>query len=173
MSRTKGNGRGLVFLAALVFVGALVIGPTLLFAKMEPPAPKALCDDRMLQTGAMLNSNYLTVNVYNASEKSGVANRVRINLERNGFLGGIVANYQGQLKPKNVMIFAQDKSDPKVKLLAKQFKGKVEFAPADFETKPGMNVVVGPKFKGVKKDAPTTLKVATPIKVCVPTIDLA
>lgn len=172
MSDTKSEGRGLVVIAALVFVGGLILGPILLFAQPEPPEPPPLCKDRTLATGAMLNSNYLTVNVYNASDKSGVANRVRINLERNGFLGGIAANNPGQLAPANIMIITQDPKDPKVMLLAQQFNGKVEYGQADFETKDGMSVIVGPKFQGVNEKAPTSLKVATPVKVCVPTIDV-
>lgn len=170
MSKVK--ERGVLFGAVLAFVAALIVGPMLLFAELAPPEPEELCDDRTLQVGDKLNSNYLTVNVYNASKKSGQANRVRINLERNGFLGGYIANNPGELEPSNVMILTQVKDDPKVQLLSKQFKGKVQYAQADFEVRDGLSVVIGPKFKGVNQKAPTTLEVKTPVKVCVPTIDL-
>lgn len=170
MSKTK--ERGILVGAFVLFLGALVAGPMMLFAQPEGQEPEDFCERRTLQAGDSLNTNFLIVNVYNASKKSGQANRVRINLERNGFLGGFVDNYPGELEPNNVMILTQNKEDPKVQLLAKQFKGTVEYGQADFETKDGLNILVGPKFKGVDGKAPTSTEVKVPVQVCVPTIDL-
>ena len=170
MSQPK--GRGILFGAIVVFIGALILGPKLLLTQPDVGPPAPTCEKRTVQPGQMLNSNFLMVNVYNASGKSGVANRVRINLERNGFLGGVIGNNEGALKPKNVMILTADPADPKVVLLAKQFKGKVEYAQADFKTEDGLSVLIGPKFKGVDPKGPTSLKVKVPVQVCVPTIEL-
>ena len=42
---------------------------------------------RTIAEGEVLSSNLLMVHVYNASKRAGLANRVKINLERRGFLG--------------------------------------------------------------------------------------
>ncbi len=169
---SKAKERSVLFGAIAVFVGALILGPMLLTAQPKAPPAVPTCEERTIQPGQSLPSNYLTVNVYNASKKSGVANRVRINLERKGFLGGYVGNNPGALQPKNVMILTQDPSDPRIALVAAQFKGKVEYAAADFDKRNGISVLVGPEFKGVDPKTPTSVKVKVPVEVCIPTIDL-
>lgn len=166
-------GQHLVVLAAgLVFVAGMLVGVKLLFADPPPPPEKPLCEPRTVQVGEKLTSNLVMVNVYNAGKKAGLANRVRINLERNGFLGGVTANNPGEVKASNVTILTKDPKNPKVVLLAQQFKGKVAYAEADFELETGLSVIVGSKFKGVNEKAKREVTLKVPVQVCVPTIEL-
>ena len=64
-----------------------------------------------------------------------------------------------------------DPQDPRVRLVARQFKGKVQMVEADFATEDGISVLIGPNYSGLKK-APTKTRVKREVTVCVPSIDL-
>nr|WP_255669090.1 LytR C-terminal domain-containing protein [Aeromicrobium duanguangcaii] len=112
------------------------------------------------------------VHVYNSSRRTGAANRVKINLERKGFLGGVAKNNPGKVRTKNVTVLTTDPDDPRVRLVAAQFEGKVERVPADFEMEDGISILIGPKYEGLKKDSNTKIKAGRDVSVCVPAITL-
>lgn len=162
----------LILAAAAVFLGGIVVGSFLLLSPAPEPPARPICENRTLQAGEDLTPNLLMVNVFNAGKQAGLANRVRIQLERKGFLGGVTGNYSGSAKVARVTILTSAQDDPKVRLLAKQFKDKVEYAPADIDVETGLIVVVGPKFGGLKKKSSSAAKLKAPVTVCVPTLDL-
>ncbi|MEO6471800.1 MAG: LytR C-terminal domain-containing protein, partial [Aeromicrobium sp.] len=112
--------------AAVIFLGGTAYGAQLLTAKSDPAADGPTCEPRTVKAGEDVTSNLVTVNVYNASQRSGLANRVNINLQRNGFLGGHIGNADDVLdkdvQGNAVAIVTADKDDPQVKLVAEQFK---------------------------------------------------
>lgn len=168
---SKAVERLVVLGTAGVFVAGTALGLNLAFSKPDPVAAEPTCEIKKIAKGEVLSSNLVMVHVYNASQRAGVANRVKINLERRGFLGGVAQNNPGQLKPKNVMVLSQDPADPRARLVARQFKGKVERVQADFETEDGISVLIGPDYQGLKQ-AGTKLKASQDVTVCVPTITL-
>lgn len=166
-------GRLVLAGAVGVFVVGTGLGARLAFSSGAPPEPEATCEVKRIETGENLTSNLVTVHVFNASKQQGLANRVRTNLERRAFLGGLAQNNPGAIKASNVTVLTSDPSDPQVRLVAAQFNGKVATAPADFATeKEGVSLLVGTDFKGLKKDAPTAIKVDRPVSVCLPTVTL-
>jgi len=154
-----------------VFVAGTALGFNLAFSDPEPVAAEAGCEVKDIAKGEVLTSNLVMVHVYNASQRAGIANRVKINLERRGFLGGVAQNNPGKLKAKNVIVLTSDPTDPRAKLVARQFKGKVIFKGADFETEDGVSVLIGPDYAGLKK-ADTKITAGRGVSVCVPTITL-
>ncbi len=164
--------QGLVILgAAIVFVAGTAVGIGLAFSGPEATDDEPTCEVRAIAEGEVLSSNLLMVHVYNASKRAGLANRVKINLERRGFLGGVAQNNPGELSPRNVAVLTDDPQDPRVRLVARQFKGKVQMVEADFATEDGISVLIGPNYSGLKK-APTKTRVKREVTVCVPSIDL-
>jgi len=162
----------LVVLGAVgVFVAGSGLGVKLLTAEPEAVAEEPACEVRQIAQGEELSSNLVMVHVYNASKRAGLANRVKINLERRGFLGGVAQNNPGKLTPKNVAVLTDDPQDPRVRLVAAQFKGKVARRPADFPTEDGITVLIGSDYQGLKK-ANTKLKANRALEVCVPAITL-
>ena len=163
----------LVILGAVgVFVAGSVLGMRLVVSQPEAVAEEPACEVRNIAQGQDLSSNLVMVHVYNGSKRAGLANRVKINLERKGFLGGVAQNNPGRLKPKNVAVLTNDPEDPRVRLVAAQFKGKVERRPADFRTEDGISVLIGTDYEGLKKGTATSLKANRAVEVCVPTITL-
>lgn len=168
---SKSTERLLVAGAVGVFVAGTAIGVNLVAAQPEPVAEEPACEIRKIAQGEVLSSNLVMVHVYNGSKRAGLANRVKINIERRGFLGGVAENNPGRLTPRNVAVLTDDPQDPRVRLVAAQFKGKVQRIKADFPTEDGVSVLVGSDYQGLKK-AGTKLKANRAVQVCVPAITL-
>ena len=129
--------------AAFVFVVGTGLGMKLAFSAPDAAPAEPTCRVVRVERGKPLTSNLVVVNVYNTSDRAGLANRVKINLEQRGFLGGSTGNNPGAIKATNVTILATDPADPKVKLVSLQFKGKVDVISPDFELNDGVTVLLG------------------------------
>lgn len=156
--------------AVAVFLIGGFLGVRLLTSKPDDVVATPTCKSSVVQTGSELNSNAVRVNVFNASARSGLANRVLINLQANGFLGGQIGNSESATKPQRVAILTDDPEDPRVKLVAAQFKDDVEFAPADISVEEGVIVVIGDDYRGLKPEPTTAIKTDRNIKICTPVI---
>lgn len=160
--------------AVAVFVVGGALGVKLLTAGTgETAAAGPTCTASVVSTGSPLDSRVVAVNVFNASNRSGLANRVRIDLQANGFRGGEIGNSTSVTKPDRVAILTNDPNDPRVKLVAAQFRDEVEYAPSDITVQEGVTVVVGDRYRGLKTDAITTIKTDRNVAVCVPVVPLA
>jgi len=158
--------------ASVLFVGGLFVGFQLLTSKTAKVASAATCTPRTVDQGAKLTSNLVTVNVFNASNRSGLANRVEINLQRNGFLAGQIGNSTSAAKPDTVAILTNDRTDPRVALVAAEFVDKVTYVQPDVVVDEGVIVVVGDHFNGLRKKPPVAINAARAVTMCVPVVQL-
>lgn len=166
--------RALTLVAAVaVFLFGSVIGFRLLTSSADTAEPAATCTNRTVQKGETLDSNLVKVNVFNASTRSGLANRVTINLQTNGFLGGTIGNNESSTRPSRVAILTNDPDDPRVRLVARQFKDKVAYRKPDIEVASGVIVIVGDDYSGLRKKSSTSTKTDRDLEVCVPIVPLA
>lgn len=161
----------LACLVAVFILGSL-IGVKLLFAKAPPlptddTAAASSCERRTIKSGGMLIASQVTVSVYNASAISGLANRTRINLQAHGFRPGTVANAPKGTTARNVTVLTKDRTAPSARLVAAQFKGKVKFATPKTTISSGVRVVIGKKYKGLKKKYPKSTRANKATQVCI------
>lgn len=168
MNRTHQGSTILV--AVVIFVAAAFVGFKLLTASADTFDEAPTCEDRSVAKGENVTSNLVTVNVFNASQRAGLANRVSINLQRRGFLGGTVANSTSEVKPDGVAILTDDREDPRVKLVADQFDD-VEFAEPDIRPAGGVTVIVGDGYAKLA-DGERVIESDRAITVCVPVVDV-
>lgn len=160
--------------AVLLFIGGSVLGSVLLLQPANTQVEKEQCDTQTIDKGDDLTPNLVSVNIYNAGEKAGQANRVSINLQREGFLAGEVDNAPEGVESANVTVVAEDTDHPAAKLLSQQFKGKVETSdvPEGLSSKDlsseGIALIIGADYKGIKKNAPRELESDRKMSVCVP-----
>ena len=159
--------------AVAIFLFGGVIGFRLLTSSADTADPAPTCTNRTVQKGETLDSNVVKVNVFNASNRSGLANRVTINLQTNGFLGGTIGNNESAVRPKRVAILTRDRTDPRVRLIARQFKDKVAYREPDVEVSSGVIVIVGDRYSGLRKKSATSITTDRDIEVCVPIVPLA
>ena len=168
---TERRGGGTIALAVLFFVVAIFVGWRLLTASADTFDEAPTCENRTVAEGENLTSNLVTVNVYNASQRSGLANRVSINLQRRGFQSGTVANSSSEIKPDGVAILTDDREDPRVKLVALQFDDP-EFHEPDIDVTEGVTVIVGDDYNDLVEKADREIESDRAITVCVPTVDV-
>ena len=82
-----------------------------------------------------------------------------------GFQGGVADNAPASVATANVLIITDAKRSPEVVLVASQFKGPVKFATRP-DLSPGIDVVVGDSFRGMKRGAHSKLKVTKDVTIC-------
>ncbi|WP_165570362.1 LytR C-terminal domain-containing protein [Aeromicrobium sp. IC_218] len=170
MSRRRITSALTLVLAAVVLVGGAAYGATLLLADADTTVEGPTCTDTVVKRGEKLTSNLVTVHVRNASQKSGLANRASLQLQRRGFLAGSVGNAPEGVKVERVTILAPDANDDMVKLVAQQLRGKVRIEkPPVGAALPagGVTVVVGQDYAGLKRAQPA-VTATQDVTVCVP-----
>ena len=158
--------------AAVVFLGGTAYGVKLATAPADTTPPGPTCEARTVAAGEPVTANLVKVNVYNSSERSGLANRVNINLQRKGFLGGKIGNASdlGEIPVKHVTIVTNDRDEPQAKLLAAQFKDDVGFAPPKGDLDDGVTIVVGDDYNGLKGKAARSVKADRVLQFCLPIV---
>lgn len=158
--------------AMVVFLGGSAYGVKLLTAPADTGPQGPTCEPRTVKAGEELTPNLIKVNVFNASQRSGLANRVNINLQRKGFLGGKIGNDTGGIKTNTVTIVTTDKRNPQVQLVSKQFKDKVLYAGPKQTLSSGVTVVVGDDYKGLVAKAPRSVKSDRTLHFCLPIVGI-
>lgn len=168
----KSRTRLILGVVAVIFLGGLVFGIKLLGAPVDSTADGPTCESRTVAPGEKITTNLVKVNVYNASQRSGLANRVNINLQRKGFLGGKIGNNDWDVTTKTVTILVDDRDDPQVKLVAAQFKDDVQYAPPPASLGDGVTLIVGDDYKGLKDKALREVESDRSLQFCLPLVPI-
>jgi|EndMetStandDraft_3_1072993.scaffolds.fasta_scaffold701895_2 hypothetical protein len=163
MSHDGRRGGGLVFLAFVVFIGGLYGGWRLL---TDPPGGDVYeCTSQTIRAGDQLPSSLVAVDVFNGGETEGVAGRVSTALQARGFRPGAIANSPSSIRPAAVTILTEDKSDPRVQLVAQQF-AKVEYRAPDIALGSGVTVLIGDGFTTLKPAGASSITATSDVTVC-------
>ncbi|WP_311210771.1 MULTISPECIES: LytR C-terminal domain-containing protein [unclassified Aeromicrobium] len=169
-ARSSAAGPLVLLGSVVVLVAGLFVGFRLLTASAETIDAGPTCETRVVAADDEVTSNLITVDVYNASSRAGLANRVSINLQRRGFLAGQIGNSTSKVDADVAVVLTTDRDDPRVRLVAAQFGSKVQYAEPDIEVDgDSVTVIVGDDFKKLGKDVRTT-KNDRRFTVCLPTV---
>lgn len=163
-------------LTMLALIGLLVLGAvwgwSSLFAPLpedatgvEEPAPT--CDTQRVRAGEKIRSDQVRVSVFNAGGRSGLAGQTIDALVERGFLPGDVGNAPADLQVRKVQVWSTVKGDPQARLVARQFGRSVKVRFSDEDLGPGVDVVVGDRFRSLAR-APRAMRVEEPLEFCVP-----
>lgn len=158
--------------AAVLFVGGTYTGVQLLTSGDAAPETAASCTDRTIAAGEAITPNLIPVRVLNGSGRSGLANRISINLQRRGFLGDKVGNSSSQVPVTNVTILTTDQNDPRVQLVAQQFTGEIAYAQPDVPTGDSVTVLIGAAFTDLAPEGVTEVPAPADLTICVPSSEL-
>lgn len=110
--------------------------------------PVAICEDTAVTAGAEVRRDEIVVSVFNGSQRSGLASATIAQLEERGFVAGDVGDAPQQAS--STQIWADDPTNPAVQLVQRQFK-QAKIVPGT-QVGPGVVVVVGEKFKTLRKE---------------------
>lgn len=151
---------GVIFLAGVGWAWSNVTEP---FPEKAEPAP---CTDTLIPAGDDLAPPQVMVTVLNAGGANGLASKTMDQLAEAGFGKGQTGNAPSSTGPVAAQVWASDADQADALLLAAYLGKDVDVVdqPSGY---PGITIVVGKRFKGVKNGPPTvTAKVDT--YVCTP-----
>jgi len=157
----------LMLLLGLVWgVNALTAPFPSLVTVSEPSGP---CADRSVTAGDRVGRGDVTVSVYNASTREGLAGDTMEKLVVRGFGVGETGNAPAGTKVRAVQIWTDDPTNPAVRLVASQFGEDakvVEHTPLGY----GVTVVVGNELGALEKGL-SHITAEASATICSPPID--
>lgn len=165
------TGRSLATLVvlAVIFLGGVAWAWSQVTDPFPEPAEASLCTETEVTAGDQVRPGQVLVSVLNASERVGLASETMDDLVEAGFGQGERGNIQvAGSKTMSVQIWTSDKSNPAVRLVASRMGRGVEVVEQAAE-QPGVVVVVGERFKGLRKGRPQ-VKAQEDTTICVPAV---
>jgi hypothetical protein len=158
----------LTVLVALLAVGAF-IGWRALFSPLESESEAGSGTDQGCADGVArgdtVRTRDVTVSVYNAGTRAGLAGQTQNELAARGFIPGDLGNAPDDVSSvRFVRVLAETRRDPAARLVALQFgRGtRVQAAP---DLGSGVEVIVGDRFGGLVK-APRKIRADAPGSGC-------
>ena len=151
----------MVVLLVILLIGAVVGYRTLTSPLPGDDGSKASVRPQCvkgLKRGQVVHTDEVTVSVYNAGSRSGLAGTTLQQLLSRGFIPGDVGNAPGNLSGvRFVRVLSPTRADPAARLVARQFGLHTAVQVSRADLGPGVEVVVGDRFVGLKK-APRQLR---------------
>lgn len=152
-------------LTLLILLGVLCYGAWWGYTNVladVPPLPPEPCVEQQLPN-SQLRSTQVTVNVYNGGNRRGLAGDVGRGLRDKGFR--VLKTTNTKEKISSTVIVGANPSNPEVVLVKGFFKKAT--VRADNRKDGTVDVLVGDKYGGFDKKAPTTITVKSS-KACLP-----
>jgi hypothetical protein len=161
--------------AATLLVAAVVLGIMAVWGLKAATAP--IGDGSSASSGPSCSSGSgtltqyvrrsdVTVSVYNAGDKSGRAQATMTLLEHAGFKPGEVNNAPEGTNVARVVVYSTKTDDPAAELVALAFGKQTQVVHSDEDLGPGVDVIIGDRFKRLDPSAPTRLKLPKPESSC-------
>jgi hypothetical protein len=114
--------------------------------------------ERGLRKGETVRTRDVTVSVLNAGTQNGLAGQVQDALVRRGFIAGTTDNAPEDQPVRFVRVLAPSTRDPAARLVAVQFGRRTVIQRTREDLGPGVDVLVGDRFRGLEKNAPRRLR---------------
>jgi hypothetical protein len=108
----------------------------------------------------------VTVSVYNSGEQSGRAQSTMELLEKAGFKVGEVKNAPDGIEADRAAVYSTKADDPAAELVARVLGKATQVVHSDEQLGPGVDVVIGDRFKRLDPAAPTRLPLPKPVVTC-------
>ncbi len=157
----------LVLVGLLVLAGMYGVKAMLAPVPSSQPAPSASPDCETVKKGTRIRAAEVTVSVFNAGTRSGLADDTMGRLRKRGFTRGDIGNAPSDVKVSKVQVWSTRANDTAAQLVALQFGGATKVRVVDTDLGPGVDVVVGDSFSKLAK-ARTTIVTTRTTAVCRP-----
>ncbi len=153
----------------IVLAGMAVIGYRQLTAPFPGgPTASPTCTGPEKEVRGFIKRGEVQVSVFNASKRSGLAATTLDEVERAGFVAGNAGNAPRSAKVRRAIVWTTEQDDPKARLVARAFGRRTGIRVTKTDLGPGVDVLLGNKFKGMDRRAPRRIKLPKPVETCVP-----
>jgi hypothetical protein len=133
-------------------------GPTTRSSPTCPPTDQ--------KASRFVHRQEVTVSVYNSGHLSGRAQQTLDLLEHAGFKPGAVGNAPDGVRADRAVVYTTKSDDPAAELVAKALGKNTQVVHSDQEMGPGVDVVIGDKFKRLDPQAPVKIELPKPEVTC-------
>jgi hypothetical protein len=151
---------------ALLLVGGVTWGWSAATSPFPHSAPQRACYKTTLQPGERVSAPKVTVSVFNASDRVGLAESTLTAFEDQGFGPGAVGNAPKGTVVYKAQIWSRHPADPAVQLVLSRL-GPGARVVRKHHAGPGVVVMVGPQFDKLVAGR-SSIKVTSPTVVCEP-----
>lgn len=163
------TGITLVVLCVIVALGA-IIGSNALFAPLpgaedESTAAASPTCDTPAKKRERLSSAEVTVNVFNAGTRSGLAGATVDAFRLRGFRGGLIGNAPDGAKVRRAQVWIADGEEAAGRLVARQLGPRTPVVTPEEDLGDGIDVVVGNGFRALVR-APRSIVVKVDASGC-------
>jgi hypothetical protein len=155
----------LTVLAALLLAG-VAWGWSAMTEPFPHRAAEKACYPTVVQAGDRVSAPKVTVSVYNASDRVGLADRTMSEFQDQGFGKGDVGNAPKKAVVRYAQVWSKDPSDPDVRLVASRLGPRTRVVGKHLGG-PGIVVVVGPRFQKLVPGK-ASIKVRQTTTICSP-----
>jgi hypothetical protein len=155
----------LAVLAVLVTVGVAWGWSSMTTPFPHQAAPK-ICYPTQVQPGERVSPPKVTVSVYNASDRVGLADSTMAAFEDQGFGHGDVGNAPKDVAVLYAQIWTEDRQNPAVQLVISRLGPRAHIITHQAKG-PGVTVLVGPQFAKLVQGKQST-KVSEATTICSP-----
>lgn len=125
------------------------------------------CSEQEKQVKQFLARSDVQVSVYNAGSRSGLASVTLEKLENAGFIGGNSGNAPGSAEVRRAVVWTTKRNDDAARLVAQSLGASTQVQVTTTDLGPGVDVLVGNRFRALDRAAPRRIKLVQPIETCV------
>lgn len=156
----SGRRNGLAGITFVVLLGIMALGTVVGWRAVSAPVPGVTEETpsagpscrQAVSAGDVVRTGDVTVSVFNAGNRSGLADQTLGELTARGFIAGDVGNAPGAVSDvRFVRVLAPSRNDPAALLVARQFGRQTLVQQTDEDLGPGVDVIVGDRFAGLVK----------------------
>ena len=153
----------------LVLIGMAAYGYEQLTAPLpERPTAEETCTGAEKEVQGFLKRNQVQVSVFNAGNREGFAGSTLERIVNAGFRAGNAGNAPKSAAVRRAVVWTTDENDSAAKLVAMSLGRRVKIEVTETDLGPGIDVIVGNKFKRLNRKAPRRIRLADPVEKCVP-----
>jgi hypothetical protein len=131
-----------------------------------PAADGPTCSSADQHVAKYLRRGDVTVSVYNSGQTAGRARSTMDLLEQAGFKVGEVNNAPDGLRADRATVYSTKADDPAAELVARALGRATQVVHTDDDLGPGVDVVIGDKFRRLDAKAPKRLPLPKPVVTC-------
>jgi hypothetical protein len=107
------------------------------------------------------------VSVFNASNRSGLAGRTLDRLVERGFKPGNPGNAPDGVKVRRAVVWTTEEDDSSALLVARNLGTGVRVIVTEQDLGPGVDVLIGNRFKRLPQQAPRRVQLPDPVETCI------
>jgi hypothetical protein len=128
---------------------------------------KKPCSQTEKEIKQFLRRGDVQVSVFNAGTRDGLASQTLEKIEEAGFRAGNAGNAPGSAEVRRAIVWTTLPNDSSARLVALALGRGTRVEVTETDLGPGIDVLVGNKFQGLAKRAPTQIRLPKPVETCV------